>query len=119
MSAIQNEAILFTTYYEDVPAGKSSKTTTTTSNEKIPEFTDFHISNIKCSKATVAISITGLPIKPVNNIYFENLEITSGQGFVSTDAKDIYLDNVQLNSAEPLYSTSHSKNIMVDGKSVE
>jgi polygalacturonase len=119
MSSIQNEAILFTTYYEDVPAGKSSKNVNTSASDKIPEFTDFHISNIKCSKATTAISITGLPGSPVHNIYFNNLNITAGTGFVSTDAKDIFLDNVELNSSEPIYSTTRSKNILADGKSVE
>ena len=119
MINIQAEAILFATSYEDVPAGKSSKEVTTSSSEKIPEFTGFHISNITCNKATVAVSITGLSGTPVHDLHFENMNITSGEGFVSTYARDIYLDNVTLNTPEPVYSTSKSKNIMVDGKEVD
>jgi len=119
MSKIQDEAILFATSYEDVPAGKNSKDVSTTTDDKIPEFTGFHISNIKCTGAKTAISMTGLPGTPVHDIYFQNINITYGEGFISTYAKDIYLDNVTLNAGDPLYSTSKSKNIVVDGKQVD
>lgn len=119
MKNIKNEAILFTTYYEDMPAGKKDKDATEAENDKIPHFTDFHISNIHCEGAATAVSITGLQDVPVNKIYFENMDITANAGFVSTDAADIYLKNVTLNTGKPLYKTKRSVNIMLDGKAVE
>ena len=119
MSNIPNEAILFSTSYEDVPAGKSAKGVKEGGSDKIPEFTNFHFSNITCTKATTAISITGLPDKPANNIYFDNVNITAGEGFSALDARDIFLNNVELNCNEPLYTTKRCKNIVVDGKKID
>lgn len=54
MSKILNEAVLFDTYYEDVPAGKE-KGVERTVNDKVPDFHDFHISNIVCKGAKTAL----------------------------------------------------------------
>ncbi|MFX7874570.1 glycosyl hydrolase family 28 protein, partial [Acinetobacter baumannii] len=61
MKNIKNEAILFSGYYEDVPAGKEAKDVVTTAKDKVPEFTDFYIKNIKCDGAKQAVNIIGLP----------------------------------------------------------
>ncbi|MFT3679659.1 MAG: glycoside hydrolase family 28 protein [Ferruginibacter sp.] len=119
MKNIKEEAILFTTYYEDMPAGKTSKDTSEREDGKIPRFTEFHISNVKCEGAATAVSIIGLKEVPVSKIYLENIDITAGKGFVSTDAENIYLKNVTLNTGKPLFSLKRSVNITLDGKQVE
>ncbi|MEP6673785.1 MAG: glycoside hydrolase family 28 protein [Ferruginibacter sp.] len=119
MSSIKNEAILFSSYYEDVPAGKNAVDVKTTASDKIPMFQDFHLSNIVCKGAETAISIVGLPEMPVSKIYFQNIDITADHGFESTDATDIDIRSIKLQTAKPLYKLKNSKNIMVDGKPAE
>jgi DNA sulfur modification protein DndE len=113
MKNIIHEAVLFNTYYEDVPAGKDIKDVKTTVADKVPEFTEFHISNIKCDGAKQAISIVGLPQQPVHHIYFENVNIKADRGFESVDAADIDLKNVTIDSHKPIYETHGCKNIHV------
>ncbi len=112
MKNIVNEAILFDTYYDDVPAGKS-KTATPELRDKIPDFRNIYLSNITCEGAATAIAITGLPDMKVKNIYFENMAITASKGLVCKDAEDIYLKHVKLNTSKPLYDTNGCKNISV------
>lgn len=121
MKNIKEEAILFTTYYEDMPAGKSAPNSNGGEVEdgKIPHFTNFHISNVVCEGAETAISMTGLPGTPVDSIYLENVNITAKKGFVSTDAKDIFMNKVVLQAAKPLFKLKNSSNILLDGKPVE
>ncbi|UAY53390.1 glycoside hydrolase family 28 protein [Ferruginibacter albus] len=114
MSAIPEEAILFTTDYEDVVAGKSAKGVSAT--DKAPEFANFHFSNIRCTQANTAISIKGLPDVPAHDIYFDNVDITAKNGFSSTDAKNIFLNNVLINGDKPEFSTKRTSNVVLDGK---
>jgi YhcH/YjgK/YiaL family protein len=95
MSDIVNEAVLFDTYYEDVTAGKNASDVKTIVKDKIPVFTDFHISNVYCRGAKTAIAITGLPEMPVQKIYFENVTISADRGYEAKDAKDIRFTNVK------------------------
>ena len=113
MKNIVHEAISFNTYYEDVPAGKDAKDVKTTVADKVPEFTEFHISNIRCDGAKQAISIVGLPQQPVHHIYFENMQIKANKGFDCIDASDIDLKKVTIISSQPIYNTNGCKNINV------
>jgi DNA sulfur modification protein DndE len=119
MKDIKNEAILFTTFYEDMPAGKAGKEAVKTVSDKVPRFTDFHLSNIQCEGAAIAISITGLQDVPVTNIFFENMSLTAKTGLVATDVTGIFFKNVILNAAKPLFILKRSANIMTDGKLIE
>ncbi len=121
MKNIKEEAILFTTYYEDMPAGKAAANNNggEAVDDKIPHFTNFHISNVQCEGAATAISITGLPQMPVDSIYMDNMNITAKKGFVSTDAKDIFMNKVVLNVPAPLFKMKSSGNVVMDGKRVE
>jgi polygalacturonase len=120
MKNIKEEAILFTTYYEDMPAGKTAANNNggEAVDDKVPHFTNFHISNVICEGAATGISITGLPNTPVDSIYMNNMNITAKKGFVSTDAKDIFMTKVILNSTEPLFKLKSSSNILLEGKAV-
>lgn len=115
MKNIKNEAVIFTTYYEDVPAGKEAKEVKTVVKDKIPEFTEFYISNIKCEGAQTAISITGLPEMPAHHIYFSNVIISAKKGFNCVDAADIDLKKVKISTDnnEPLFTTNGCKNINI------
>jgi polygalacturonase len=95
MQNIVHEAVLFDTYYEDVPAGATRKNDRPT--DKTPEFRDFHISHIRCQGAATAIAITGLPQMPVSNIYFDGVDIHSGKAVVTTEARDIHFQDVRIN----------------------
>jgi polygalacturonase len=114
MANIVNEAILFDTYYEDVPAGKEKGDVKTKVQDKVPDFTKFYLKNIHCAGAATAIKITGLPQMPVHDIYFENMSISAKQGFVSQDAKDIYLKNVTIDAPKPIYQTGNAVNVKVE-----
>ncbi|HEV2482551.1 MAG TPA: glycoside hydrolase family 28 protein [Puia sp.] len=111
MKNIVNEAVLFDTYYEDAPAGATHHDHP---NDKIPQFTDFHISHIDCQGAKTAISITGLPQMPVSNIAFDSLTIHATKGLTATQARNIDLHDVQLDVAEkPVYQTDRTAEIKV------
>jgi DNA sulfur modification protein DndE len=114
MKDIVDEAISFNTYYEDKPAGKIQSDSKPVIKDKTPHFTDFYFDSIYCNGAKTAISITGLPERPVNDIYFKNMIITADKGFEATDAADLHLNNVKIiSSKEPLFQLNSVKNITV------
>ncbi len=109
MKNIVNEAILFDTYYEDVVAGKNK--VGTTAKDKIPEFTNFYLSNITCDGAATAIYMNGLAEMPVHHIYFDKVTIKANKGFVATYAEDIDCSKIKLTTSKPLYKLENTKNI--------
>jgi polygalacturonase len=116
MSQILDAAILFDTYYEDVPAGATADSVRTTLRDKTPNFRDFTISNVYCNGAKTAIAITGLPEMPVNHITFNNVVISANTGVQSTDASDITFNNVNIITAKsPVYNLTNSKNFTING----
>jgi len=96
MKDIINEAVSFDTFYEDVVAGKNKDEVKTTLRDKTPVFRGFYLSNIVCNGAATAISITGLPEMPVSQIHFDNVTISSREGYINKDAKDIGFKNVKI-----------------------
>ena len=95
MRDIVREAVLFDTYYEDVPAGATRKNDHPT--DKTPEFRDFHLSHLRCQGAATAISITGLPQMPVSAIYFDGVDISANKPVVAKDTRDIHYHEVKIN----------------------
>jgi polygalacturonase len=95
MKDIAREAVLFDTYYEDMPAGSSGKANHPA--DKTPEFRDFHLSQIRCTGAATAISITGLPQMPVSAISFDSVDIQAGKAVVAKEARDIRFHDVRIN----------------------
>ncbi len=96
MANIKDEAIKFSTYYEDKGTNRdlSQKDFKTM---KIPEFHHFYLNNIYCNGAEVAISMTGLPKVPINHIYFSDVNIKGNQGISTTDTTSIIFDKVKIN----------------------
>jgi len=114
MRDIVREAVLFDTYYEDMPAGATKDPNKPAPKDKIPEFRDFHISRISCIGAKTAIAITGLPELPVNNIFFDDVVIRADKGLVATQAKAIDLRNVKLDVSEkPIFQTDKTAEIRI------
>ena len=114
MSGIINEAILFDTYYEDVPAGKENPgKRLPTKEDKLPEFTRFYISNVTCKGAKTAFFFRGLPQVPVHDLYFGNINITSTAGVIAENIKAIYFSNVKINSENKPEINPEEKNIII------
>ena len=113
MKDIVNEAISFDTYYEDLQVGRTLDTTGRI-RDKIPEFRDFHISNIVCNGAKSAIYINGLPEMPVHKIFFENMSITANAGANFNASADIELKNVKIipNNGS-VYAVSNTNNLHI------
>ena len=114
MSEILEDAILFDTFYEDVAVGKANDTTGTALRDKTPNFSGFDISNVSCTGAKTAISITGLPEMPVNHLKFTNLNISATKGVVVTNASDINFNEVNIVAKDPVYNLANAKNIVIN-----
>ena len=114
MKDIIHEAVLFTTYYEDKPVGKLSNNGPLVIKEKTPHFTDFYFDSVYCNGAQTAISITGLPELPVDNIHFKNMTISADKGLETADAKDIYYENIRLHlpNQRPIILSSVKKSYL-------
>jgi polygalacturonase len=114
MNDIGHEAVLFDTYYENMPAGYVRDANKPTPTVKTPEFRDFHISRVYCNGARTAIAITGLPQMPVSRIWFDTLLISSDKGLVVSQAKDIDLHDVKLiTKEEPAYRPDITAHITI------
>jgi polygalacturonase len=110
MHDILNEAILFSTYYEDDKKLKNVEV-----NERTPRFRDFYISNIFCNNAKTAISITGLPEMAVSSIHFSDMAISARGAVIATEAADISLKNVKIHSPIPtLVTLNNARNFTFD-----
>ena len=115
MRNIVHEAILFDTYYEDMPAGRVRDPNAPKPQDKTPQFRDFHISRITCEGAKTAIAITGLPQMPVSDIFFDTMSISADKGLVATQAKNIVLNHVQLTTTQkPVYQTDKTAEIHIN-----
>jgi len=110
MHDILNEAILFSTYYEDDKKLKNVEV-----NERTPRFRDFWMSHIYCNNAKIAISIIGLPEMPVSNLHFSDMVISAKQPVMATEASDIDLKNVDIYSPlSTLFTLNNARNFTLD-----
>jgi polygalacturonase len=95
MRNIQQGAIEFNMYY----AIKKPPTEPEPVGEGTPQFRQFQISNIVCDNAKIALILRGLPEMPIEGITLENVQITAEKPGQIVDAKDITLNNVQIQTA--------------------
>lgn len=93
MKDIQNEAILFDTYYENNEVGKSQMKAIT---DKTPHFCKFKIENVFCNGAKQAIRLAGLPEMPIEDIIFSNITITANKGYTEVYTNNIIQNNVKI-----------------------
>lgn len=112
MKDILKEAISFDTYYDDNTAGKSK--TDVKIKDKIPNFSNFHFSNITCSNAQTALYINGLPEQDVHHLYFNNINITANKGIIANYASDIDFSGFKVNTKGQKCSLQNCKNIICE-----
>ena len=118
MRDILNEAILFSSYYED--RGPGAVKTDVVATDKTPNFQDFHISNVYCNSAKIAISIIGLPQMPVSKIDFTDVTISATKAFSSVEASDITLKNVKIISPDKtVFTLNNSRNVSINNVSFD
>ena len=65
-----------------------------------PEFCGIHFSNITCNGAASAISINGLPEKPVRDLTFNDVVISAEKGIEINQACDITLERVSVKTPD-------------------
>jgi polygalacturonase len=116
MKDIVNEAILFDTFYENVPASAAARTPKNApATEKMPEFRDFSIRNVICHGAGTAIGIAGQPDQPVHRITIENAFLATRRGLHASHAADITLRRVKLATLEtPAVVTENCTNVRLE-----
>jgi hypothetical protein len=92
------------------------KPTTEPVTERTPIFRQFAINNVTCQGAKTALEIRGLPELAISNITLEKVHIAADRGAVLTDADDITLRDVQIESrSEPALQTTNSvRNLSID-----
>lgn len=92
MKDIVNEAILFSTYYENGKNNDKEYTVTKTT----PIFKNFFIDSVYCNGAKQAVLMDGLPEMPIQDVSISNSVISAGRGFNSRYATRINLNNVKI-----------------------
>lgn len=119
MDNIKEEAILFDTYYEDVTAGKNKTDVTTTTKDKIPEFTNFTITNINCKKAALGIYINGLEEMPVHNISLQNVTLIANRDAEIKFAKNIMAQNINFKNKKPKIVLKNTEAIIFNNEEIK
>ena len=122
MKDILHSAILFDMYYggksaiED-PDGKGTNTVKIPVDESTPQFREFYVNNVVCNGADNGLLIRGLPEMSIKGIHLENLVLKSNKGVEISEANDVTLKNVWLESKDtnPVLLIDNSSNIQLDG----
>jgi len=84
-------------------------------SERTPLFKDIHLSNINAKNSRRAGSIFGLEERAIEDVTFENLNITAKEGIAVEDAKNISFKNVNVVSEWPeAMKKSRTENIKVE-----
>jgi polygalacturonase len=116
MTRIVKQAIYFNTYY-DLP--DNGKKTYQPVSSTTPKFQDFHISNIYCDGATTAVSMTGLPEMPIQDVYLSNIRIKAKRGFYADEVKNIKMNHVTIiPETKTIYSLNNARNIVMSNMGV-
>lgn len=125
MIDIPHEALLFDLFYGGKGAGeetdeevaKRTKAAIPPVTEKTPAFRDIHISNVVCKGAGRAMFFNGLPEMKVKNVTMKDVVITDAkQGISISQAQDVKLDNIQIETTGKALQVKNSVNVTVDGK---
>jgi polygalacturonase len=83
--------------------------------KKPPLFRNIHVKNVTADGAPVAIIITGVEESPIQDIHFEDMTITSKQGVVAKNVKELTFKNVKVSSSEgPVFDLTNASGITID-----
>ena len=101
-------AVFINMYYFD-KAGAATRTTKPVT-DTTPIIRGVRIENVSVESAKYAGEITGLPEMPVSDVLMKNVTIDAGKGFVVKDAKNVRMENVQINAKEgPPLTVEHAE----------
>lgn len=107
MKNIKDQAIVFNMEYAKVPPEPIS--------ERTPQFRNIRLSNIT-AYTNEALMIKGLEEMPVKEISLHDVVFEAERGITITNAKDIELHNVRVNTKiGPSVEVSNSERILLDG----
>jgi polygalacturonase len=94
MSDIVHIAVSFDMYYEAPNSRPEPR------SERTPTFRDFHLDNIYCTSSGQSLMVHGLPELPMYQITMQNMQLKGKLGAALTDAADITLRNVKIDSGK-------------------
>ena len=100
MKDIVADAVIFNLYYAGVAATDRTGAATedlVPVDETTPRMEDIHFSDIVCSGAARAVSITGLPELPLRRLGFRDCTFQAEEGVSVVNAEEVSFDNVTVN----------------------
>jgi hypothetical protein len=107
MRNIREEAIVLTTFY--------IKSNPEPVSERTPIFRNIHFSGIT-AVSRVACELTGLAEMPIENVTFNDIQLTAKTGFTIKDAKGIELHHVTVNTESgPAFTATATDGLELDG----
>jgi len=84
------------------------------SNEKPPIFRNIDIRNLTCEGAPTAILMRALEDAPIENVRFENIMISSEQGLICENVRDITFDIVSIRPEKgPVYTITNGSDVTI------
>lgn len=125
MIDIPHEALLFDLFYGGKAAGEEEegdlegrmKAKIPAVTEETPAFRDIYISNVTCKGAGRAMFFNGLPEMPIRNVHVKNVVVTDAkQGIVVSQAENVSIENVKIESKGVSLQVKHAKDLKVNGK---
>ena len=109
MKDIANAAITFDTFYDNDPVSASAHPAPLSRDPgRTPEFRAFSLSDIFCLGAGTAITIRGLAGHPVHDVVIARSFLSARRGFHATDAEDIILKGVRIETPEAPAVVQHN-----------
>jgi polygalacturonase len=102
MADIKGAAISFDMYYGGTAWGEGPevKPHPEPLNEGTPRFRNVRMSNITCAGARRAVELRGLPEMPIEGITLENAHLTAREGVYITEAQEITLRDVHVETPD-------------------
>lgn len=101
---IKENAFIFDTSYADAPVGSTKESEDAQkTGDKIPFFHHFYISNINCSETENAFMFLGLKEKPIQDLFFKNINIVKSNTDLKGDFfQNIVFENVNVNGQKDI-----------------
>lgn len=125
MLDIPHEALLFDLFYGGKGAGEETeeelqgrmKGSVPPVTEETPAFRDIHISNVVCKGAGRAMFFNGLPEMPISNVTVKDVVVSDAKsGVVISQAKDVTLENIRVETKGEVYQVKQTENLTIDGQ---
>lgn len=84
-------------------------------NTKPPIFRNMMIENVTGQNAPTAILLQALADSPIQNICFKDIHVTSTNGVIGSNLKNLVFDNVNVSASKPpIFDFSNAENIKME-----